>query len=185
MRFLAHIRTLAALSLPFVLSSLPSLAEEAEGEGGGMPQMDLAFFPEQIFWLVVTFATLYALMAFIALPRISKSQSNRKRVISAEIKVAREANDAAKAAVASMDKALAEARENAQSKVGEMLAHVAAEANEHQAAKEKELLRKLHRAEEDIAVSREAAMQQVRDSASELAEVIVGKILGPKGRARA
>ncbi len=185
MRFLAPLRSFAALSLSFVLFSLPVLAEEAEGEGGGMPQMDPTHFPEQIFWLVVTFATLYLLMAFIALPRVAKTQSNRKRVISAEIKAAREANDAAKASVAAMDRSLADARENAQAKVNEMLAHVAAETNEHQAAKEKELLRKIHRAEEDIAVSRESAMQQVRENAGGVAEAVVAKVLGARGRARA
>lgn len=185
MRFLVPLRSFAALSLSFVLFSLPVLAEEAEGEGGGMPQMDPSHFPEQIFWLVVTFVTLYMLMAFVALPRVTRTKDNRKRVISAEIKAAREANDAAKASVAAMDRSLADARESAQSKVNEMLAHVAAEANEHQAAKEKELLRKLHRAEEDIAVSRESAMQQVRESATGLAEAVIAKILGSKGRARA
>ncbi len=184
MRLFGNIRQWAILSLPFALLSLPVLAEEA-GEGGGMPQMDPAYFPEQIFWLVVTFATLYLMMAFVALPRIARTQSNRKRVISAEIKAARAANDAAKAALAESDKSLAEARENAQAKVGEMLAHVVEEANAHQAAKEKELLRKLHRAEEEIAVSREAAMQKVREAASDLAAAIVGKILGSNGRARA
>lgn len=185
MSFLRKIGSFAALVLSLILPSLPVLAEEAEEGSGGMPQLDPSFYPGQIFWLVVTFGLLYLLMSSIALPRVARTQSNRKRVITAEIQAAREANNAAKASVAAMDRSLAEARENAQGKVNEMLAHVAQEANEHQAAKEKELLRKLHRAEEDIAVSREAAMQQVREGASALAEAVVAKILGSKGRAKA
>ena len=42
-------------------------------QAAGMPQFDLTRFPTQIFWLVVCFAVLYALMANLVLPRIGKT----------------------------------------------------------------------------------------------------------------
>ncbi len=178
-----NIRVFVATALPFVMSSLPVWAEEAEaGEKGGLPQFDTSLFPEQIFWLVVSFAVLYLLMSVVALPRVARTQGNRKNVIAAEIDAARKANDTAQATSASVVKSLGEARAKAQSSVSAMLVEVAEESSQHHAAKEKELLRHLHRAEEDIAVTREAAMHEVRASASDLANAIVGKILASQGR---
>jgi|GEM_PF-333159 F-type H+-transporting ATPase subunit b len=165
--------------------SLPVWAEEAGAGDKGLPQFDTSLYPEQIFWLVVTFAILYLLMAHVALPRVVRTQENRKAIIAAEIEAARVASEAAKATVAAVEKSLSEARARAQVSVSEMLAAVAAEADAHKAAKEKDLLRQLHRAEEDIAVTREAAMQEVRAAASGLAKSIVGKILGSLERVRA
>jgi F-type H+-transporting ATPase subunit b len=180
-------RLLAAVVFSFVLFSFPASALEAV-EGGkkeGLPQFDPAWFPEQMFWLVISFAILYLCMAFVALPRVSKTQGNRKRVIASEIEQARAANNDAKASVAAVEKSLSEARAKAQARVGEMLAEVTEEANDHRAAQEKELSRKLHTAEEDIAVTRAKAMDAVRASASDIAAAVVEKVLGFKGRAKA
>jgi F-type H+-transporting ATPase subunit b len=176
-----------AAALSYVLSSLPAWAEEAEhaGEEGGLPQFDPSLFPEQIFWIPVSFAVLYVLMAFLVVPRYEFTQKKRKDVITTEIETARVANEEAKASVAAAEKALSEARVKAQADVSEMLARVSEEASERQAAQEKELLRHMHRAEEDIAVARAGALQHVRSIGEELAQEVVEKILGVKKQVRA
>jgi F-type H+-transporting ATPase subunit b len=145
-----------------------------------MPQFDVTLFPEQIFWLVASFVTLYVLMAFVALPRVAKTQGNRKTVIAKEIELARAANETAKASVSGTEKSLNLARADAQGKVSEMLAKVAEEANERRAVQEKELLRKLHNAEEDIATSRASALKEVEERAADLAKAVIEKILEAK-----
>lgn len=186
MRCLRNISAFAVTAFPLLLSSLPSWAEEAgAGEKGGLPQLDTSLFPEQLFWLAVNFAVLYVLMSFVALPRVSKTQGNRKTVIASEIEAARLASDSAKVMVASVEKSLNEARSRAQTSVSEMMAEVTETAYQHRVAKEKELSRQLHRAEEDIAVTREAAMKEVQVCATDLAQTIVGKILGSGGRVSA
>jgi F-type H+-transporting ATPase subunit b len=181
MSLFRNIRVFAATVLFLLLTSLPARAEEAGGgEKAGMPQFDPSLFPEQIFWLVVSFLMLYVLMAFVALPRVSKTQENRKSVITKEIETARAANETAKASVGVTEKSLAIARADAQAKVSEMLASVAEEANERRAVQEKELLRKLHRAEEDIATSRAAALEEIQEKAADLAKAVIEKILEAK-----
>lgn len=181
MSYFRNIRVCAAVALPFLLVSLSAWAKEEEtGVKGGLPQFDTGLFPEQIFWLVVSFITLYVLMAFVALPRVAKTQANRKTVIAKEIETARAANETAKASVGVTEKSLNLARADAQAKVSEMLAKVAEEANERRATQEKELLRKLHHAEEDIATSRAAALEQVEEKAADLAKAVIEKILEAK-----
>ncbi len=176
-----NIRVFAASLVPALLASLPMWAEEAEGgKKDGLPQLDPALFPEQIFWLVVSFAVLYLLMSRVALPRVAATQGNRKKVIAAQIESARAANEAAKASQASVEKGLAEARAKAHEGVSVQLAKVAEEANERRATQEKELMRKLHRAEADIATARASALEQIRSDAEGFANEVIAKILGKK-----
>ena len=172
-----------AFALPLVLLSLPSLAEEVGGSD--MPQLNISLFPEQVFWLAVTFTVLYFLMSVIALPRVARTQENRRNVIAAEVEAARLANDKAMEMVAASDKSLKEARAKAQESVSVMIAKVGDEAAAHQATQERELLRIMHRAEADIAVAREAALNDMRAGAADLAKEIVAKILHSGERVRA
>ncbi|MEM9552439.1 MAG: F0F1 ATP synthase subunit B', partial [Pseudomonadota bacterium] len=42
----------------------------AEAGSGGMPQLEISTFPNQIFWLVVTLVVIYLILSRVALPRI-------------------------------------------------------------------------------------------------------------------
>jgi F-type H+-transporting ATPase subunit b len=183
MNLLRNRYAVLASALPLLLSSVPAWAEEAEG--GSLPQLNPALFPEQIFWLILSFALLYVLMSRVALPRVTKTQENRSGILMAEVEAARLANNQAMAMVASSEKALANARLKAQESVSNMIAKVTEEAAAHQAAQERELQRSLHNAEAEIAVIREGALKHVDASAADIAKDIVAKILSPRERVRA
>ncbi|MFN4098278.1 MAG: hypothetical protein ACK4GT_00740, partial [Pararhodobacter sp.] len=46
------------------------VAQGTAAASGGMPQLDLSTFPNQIFWLAVTLVALYLILSRVALPRI-------------------------------------------------------------------------------------------------------------------
>jgi len=177
------LRVFAFAGVVSLCSSLPAWAEESDK--GGLPQLDTSLFPEQLFWLAISFALLYVLMSRVALPRVANTQSTRKQIIASEIEAARTASETAKTTVAAVEKSLATARANAQANVSEMMAEVVKDASLRQAAQEKELMRRLHRAEADIAVTREAALKSIQSSATDLAAVAVEKILGFKAKGAA
>jgi F-type H+-transporting ATPase subunit b len=183
MRITKNIRY-AVMAFPVVLAALPSWAA-ADNDKGGLPQLDTSLFVEQLFWLAISFALLYLLMSAVALPRVAKTQDNRKNIIAAEIEAARAAHEAAKATIAAVEKSMTEARAKAQATVSEMVAEVTANATERQSAQERDLLRHLHSAEADIAVTRQAAMKKIHESAADLATTVVEKILGFKSRGAA
>jgi F-type H+-transporting ATPase subunit b len=160
--------------LPVLSSALPARAEE-----GGLPQLDTSLFPEELFWLAVTFAVLYVLMAFVALPRVAHTKQQRRHIIGAELEAARKASDEANQAAARVDKLLKEARDAAQTSAQNMIAEVAENTAARQMAQDKELLRRLHSAEASIVVARESALATIRASASsELATAMTEKLLG-------
>ncbi len=183
MRLFPDIRVVAVAGLFSLCSFAPAWAEESDK--GGLPQLDTTLFPEQLFWLAISFALLYVLMSCVALPRVAKTQMTRKQIIVSEIEAARLASETAKTTVAALEKSLSEARAKAQVDVSDMLTNVTKDATDRQMAQEKELMRRLHRAEADIAVTREAALKSIQDCAADLAVVAVEKILGFKTKGAA
>lgn len=86
-------------------------AEQAAS--GGLPQLDLSTWFNQIFWLVLVFAALYFLLATFILPRLREGISDREDRISDDLDQAsnmqREAEEAEKA----YNRSLADARAKA------------------------------------------------------------------------
>jgi F-type H+-transporting ATPase subunit b len=161
--------------------ALPLQAAEAGGSEGGLPQFNTAFFPEQLFWLAITFSLLYVLMAYVALPRVRKTQDNRAESIDDDLATAAAANEAARAMMEQYEKALADARAKAQATVGEIAAKAAKESAEKQAAQQVELNKRLAEAEAKIAATRDKAIAEVKGSAAMLAASIVEKVTGARG----
>lgn len=164
------------------LYALPLMAAEA-GEKTGLPQLDVSLFPAQLFWLAVSFAVLYVLMAFVALPGVKKTQDNRHHVIAAELASATAANDAARAMVAQYEKALADARAKAQATVSDITAKATKESAAKQLVQQQELSKRLSDAEASIKSVRDAALKDIQGFASELAHGIVEKVTGLKVKA--
>lgn len=160
----------------FILLAYPAFAEES----GGLPQFDATLFPGQLFWLVISFATLYLLLAYLVMPAIHATQDLRHTTIAGELEAARLASDSAKTSVVTTERVLAEARAKAQGEINTKMADAAASAAQQQAAQEKELLRHLHRSEAEIAVAREAALHAIESTVADLSAVIVDKCLSPK-----
>ena len=57
----------------------------AEGQGGGLPQMDISKYPSQIFWLIITFGILYIFMWKIAIPQLRTIVEERKDKVSTDL----------------------------------------------------------------------------------------------------
>ena len=62
--------------------------QAAEAGSGGMPQLDFATFPNQIFWLVVALVAIYVILSRLALPRIGAILANRRDTILADLRAA-------------------------------------------------------------------------------------------------
>jgi F-type H+-transporting ATPase subunit b len=63
----------------------------------GLPQLDIATWPSQLFWLVVLFGAGYLVMAKIVTPRIGAVLEERRQTVDGDLEKARAASaDAAK-----------------------------------------------------------------------------------------
>ena len=59
-------------------------AVEHGAEASGMPQLDFATFPNQIFWLLITLVVIYLILSRVVLPRVGSVLSERQGTITNE-----------------------------------------------------------------------------------------------------
>jgi F-type H+-transporting ATPase subunit b len=146
--------------------------------GGGFPPFDAHTFPSQLFWLVIAFVLLYALMAKWALPQVARVIENRQKRIADDIAEAGRFKVQSDEAVAAYEKALADARARAQTIANETREKQAAEAEATRKRLEDALNVKLADAEKSISATKQAAMSNVRGIAEDATRAIVERLIG-------
>jgi F-type H+-transporting ATPase subunit b len=152
----------------------------AEEGGGAFPPLDSSTFPSQLFWLVIFFAALYLLMSRFILPRLGAILGARKSTIDGDLSRAQVLKDETEAAVKAYEKALADARANANAIAQDTRARVTAEIDGEQEAHDATLGKKIKDAEAKIAKLKATALASVEDIAAESAAEIVTALTGTK-----
>ena len=145
-----------------------------------MPQLDLATFPPQLIWLAITFLVLYVLMAKLGLPRIDRALRARRTRIEDDLDKARQMKAEAEAVIAAYERALAEARQQAQLTLKETIDRLNAEAARRQRETAEKLASETAAAERRIVDAKTAALANVREVAFEVALAAATKLSGAK-----
>jgi len=153
-------------------------------ESAGMPQLDFATFPNQIFWLIVTLVVLYLILSRVALPRIAGILGERQSTITNDLAAAEDLKAKAAQADEDYNKALADARAEAQRIAGEERAKIQAKLDEAIAQADAEIAERAAESEKAIAEIRASAVDSVREVATSTAEELVS-VLGGKADAAA
>ncbi len=143
-----------------------------------MPQFDPAFFAPQLFWLALTFITLYFLMSKVALPKIGAVLDERQRKIDDNLDKAAQLKAEAEAAVAAYEKALTESRTHAQSVIKETAERIGRETEEKSRTLAARLADQIKAGEVRIAQAKDAALAGVRDVALDVAAATVARLAG-------
>lgn len=143
-----------------------------------MPQFDPAFFAPQLFWLAVTFITLYVLMAKVALPKIGAVLDERQRKIDDNLDKAAQLKAEAEAAVAAYEKALSESRAHAHSVIKEASERLAKQAEDRTRELNAKLADQIKAGEARIAAAKDTALANVREVAIEVAGATVSRLVG-------
>jgi F-type H+-transporting ATPase subunit b len=146
-----------------------------------MPQFDPAFFAPQLFWLAVTFITLYVLMSKVALPKIGAVLDERQRKIDDNLDKAAQLKAEAEAAIAAYEKALAESRAHAHAVIKEASDRLAQEADVRNKELAARLADQIKAGESRIGAAKDKALANVRDVALDVAGAVVGRLVGTGG----
>jgi F-type H+-transporting ATPase subunit b len=155
-------------------------AHGGEHGGGTFPPLDSSTFPSQLFWLVIFFAALYFLMSKLVLPKIGGIIDARKARIDGDIARASALKEETEAALKSYEKALADARGNANDIAKSTRDTVNADVAKQQAALDAQLATKASEAEGKIAKSKAKALESVDEIAAETASEIIATLTGSK-----
>ncbi|SFP81679.1 F0F1 ATP synthase subunit B' [Tranquillimonas alkanivorans] len=150
----------------------------AHESASGMPQLNVETFPNQIFWLLIALVAIYYILSRIALPRIAAVLAERQGTITNDLAAAEELKLKATEAEKAYDKALADARAEAQRIAAEAKAEIQGDLDKAIADADAEIAERSAESEKRIAEIREGAMQSVEIVAKDTAEAIVAALGG-------
>lgn len=137
---------------------------DSYGSAVGMPQLCFEWFPNQILWLVITLVVIFLVLSRIALPRIAAVLAERQGTIDSDISAAETLKRQAEDAEAAYQKALADARAEAQGI-----------AKQTRAAIQKDLDAAIEKADAEISAKTaqsEKAISDIRASALDSVEIV-------------
>ncbi len=158
--------------------SAASACVDSYGGAIGMPQLCGEWFGNQIFWLVVTLVVIYVILSRIALPRIAAVLAERQGTITNDLAAAEDLKVKAEEAEAAYNKALADARAQAQEIVAVTKAEIKGEIDGAIAKADADIAAKAAEGEKKIAEIRAGALESVKDVAKDTAKEIVAAMGG-------
>lgn len=148
-------------------------ATQGAASAPGMPQLDFSTFGNQIFWLLVTLVVIYMILSRVALPRIGAVLAERQGTITNDIAAAESLKAKAVEAEAAYNKALADARVEANRIIAETKAEIQADLDKAIAKADAQIAAKTAEGEKAIAEIRESALENVTAVAKDTAKEIV------------
>jgi len=169
--------TAIAVALPAFMSAKAFAAGASEP---GLPQLDIATWPSQLFWLVVLFGAGYVVMAKMVTPRIGAVLEERRQTLDGDLEKARNASADAAKTRAEYESDLEKARSDA----AEFARQAAMEATKKAEAADAKVARKLAdkvaSAEAALAKAKTEALANLNDVAAEAAMDAVAALAGIK-----
>jgi F-type H+-transporting ATPase subunit b len=151
---------------------------EGVGPGKVFPPLDPGTFAPQLIWLALTFGLLYLVLKRVVLPRVGEVIEERSDRIKRDLAQAERLKGDTEKALANYEQALGEARAKAGAIAKTMRDKLTAEVDNERGKVEAQIAAKLVEAEKRIAETKSYALASVGDIASEVAGVIVSRLIG-------
>lgn len=153
-------------------------AEHAKGEKGGLPQLNIATYPSQIFWLAVMFVVLYTAFSKGVLPTIASVVDGRDALIKSNLASAQDLKNEAEAIREAYEKNLETARAQAVAAVQDVEAAAKKRAGEQTESFRRRTEAEIAGAEDRVGAAKQKAMGDMTHVAAEVASLAAEKITG-------
>jgi len=164
-----------ALTLTLTLIAGRALAGEG---GGGLPQLDPATVPTQLFWLAVSFLVLYYMLFGVALPRVESVLQERDSRIAFDVVKADELRAEADAVLAAAERLRDQARSQGQELVARTGRVGLASNRLLMAELDVQLMARIKDAEARILAAKLTALAQIDEVAAEAARELAARLAG-------
>jgi F-type H+-transporting ATPase subunit b len=171
MNTMPRFRRIAPLVTALLLLPAAAMAD-------GMPQLDFAnpLTTAQVVWGTIIFVVLYILASRVALPKVASVLEERATHIARDLESAQQAKERADAGMSEAETATAKARAEAQAAINAALDEAKQAAASQAATLNERLEKQLRDAESQINAARAAAMQALRQVATDTAETVVARL---------
>ncbi len=142
-----------------------------------MPQLDFQWFSAQLYWLALTFITLYIVLAKVSLPRLERVVRDRKEHVSTDLRKAETYKQQAENLEREYTKALDAAHKNADKLISEANSKAAERNAKGIANLEKAISKKLLDAEKNISDMRTQAIKNIIPHQVEICQMVLKKLV--------
>tara|TARA_B100000029_G_C17394211_1_gene894558 strand:- start:297 stop:788 length:492 start_codon:yes stop_codon:yes gene_type:complete len=143
-----------------------------------MPQLDISGFSPQIFWLILSFLSLWWLMAKVALPKVGLVLEERQIKINDSLELAKSLQREAEAEIEAYESTISEARENARKIINDATLQGTQDNLTQQLELRASLTKKIALAEDEIEAAKDRSLESIHQSAKEVAAIALNKLGG-------
>ena len=162
----------------FIFFNFFLLRDVFAAESGGMPQLNPEFWISQIFWLTLTFGTLYIILSKLILPKISANLELRKSQIQENIEAAEKQRKESETKLKEYDEIILKSRIKANDIFKDSREKVIKDINIKKEALDKQIDEEIKKVEKEINQLKETSPEKINKIAIEISSDILKKLIG-------
>jgi len=161
-----------ALCIAFVVN-----INQAFGSEAGMPQLNPEFWLAQIFWLILTFSSLYLIIWKIFLPKITYSIENRKSRIVNDLDEAQKLKENAEKKLNEYNKIIEESKKEAKKIIEDSKKRLDSDIENKKQKFDDEIKKELSIAEKEIKDLKKSSISNINQIASDTTAEVIKQII--------
>ncbi len=147
-------------------------------ESGGMPQLNPEFWISQIFWLILTFGTMYVVLSKFILPKISNNLESRKSQILENIEAAEKQREDSEAKLKEYDEIILKSKSEAKTTFNQTREKALKDIMAKKEVLDQQIDDEINKAEKEIQVLRVSAPDKINKIAIETSSELLEKLIG-------
>ena len=147
-------------------------------ESGGMPQLNPEFWVSQIFWLIITFASLFLVLSKFILPKISKNIEFRKSQILENIETAEKQKEESENKIKEYENLILKSKNEARNYFNEARKKILQDLDKKKEKLESELNEEISIAEKEIIELKNNAPDKINKIAVETSSILIRQLIG-------
>ena len=156
--------------------ALVSIAQSSES--GGMPQLNPEFWVSQIFWLILTFGTMFVVLSKLILPKISKNLEKRKSQILENIETAEKQREQSENKIKEYEKLIFESKIEAKNYFSEIRQKVLGDIAKKKQVLDNQIEKELKDVEKEINELKGKAPEKINKIAMETSADLIKHLIG-------
>ena len=161
-----------ALCIAFVVC-----VNQAFGSEAGMPQLNPEFWASQIFWLILTFSSLYLIIWKVFLPKITLSIENRKSRVVNDLDEAQKLKENAEKKLNEYNKIIEESKKEAKKIIEDNKKKLDRDIKNKKYKFNDEIEKELMAAEKEIKDLKKSSISNINNIAAETSAEIIKQII--------
>ena len=147
-------------------------------ESGGMPQLNPEFWISQIFWLILTFSTLFVILSKFILPKISKNIEFRKSQILENIEIAEKQKEESENKIKEYEEIILKSKSEARNYFNEARKKILQDIDKKKQQLENEIDEEVNNAEKEIKELKTSAPEKINKIAIETSADLIKQLIG-------